>query len=449
MSERLVVVGGDAAGMSAASQARRRRDAGDLEIIAFERSSHVSYAACGEPYHVAGYVDPLERLIARTPEQFEERDIAVRVHHEVTEIDLDRRVVRGRSPDGSFEEGFDQLMYATGAMAIRPPITGLDLEGVYELRTLDDAAALRRRADERKGRMVVIGGGYIGLEVAEAFVHQGWEVTVVEGAASVLNRTLDADMAARVVEAMQGMGIAVRTGSRIQCIYGDRTVESVGCDDDALPADLVVLGLGSRPQVGLAEQAGIPLGDTGAVAVDDRQRTSVDGVWSAGDCAEARHLVTGRAVNYHLGTIANKTGRVAGINIGGGDAVFPGVLGTAITKVCDLEIASTGLRVDDAREAGIDAVAATVRGTTAAGYWPETSPLTIRAVAERGTGRLVGAQIVGGPGGGKRIDVFATAIWSGMTAPELAWTDLAYAPPFSGVWDLIHIAARQVAEAAS
>lgn len=447
---RLVVVGGDAAGMSAASQARRRRPASDLEIVAFERSSWVSYSACGEPYHVAGYVDPLERLVARTPAQFAEMDIDVHIRHEVQEIDLDRRTVTVADFDAgeSLEVGFDLLMLGMGAGAIRPDIAGMDLPGVHELRTLDDAARLRAIAESGPGSAVIVGGGYIGLEAAEAFRHQGWEVTVLTSGDSVLERSIDPDLAALVAESMEDMGIRVVSGTRVKCINGSERVVSVGCvDGETHPADVVILGLGSRPEVRIAADAGIPLGDTGAIAVDDRQRTGIDGVWAAGDCAEAMHRVTGRPVNYHLGTIANKTGRVAGIVIGGEDARFPGVLGTSITKVCETEVASTGLRLGDAVTAGFDAVEGTAKGTTTAGYWPAASPVTIRAVAERGTGRLLGAQIVGGPGAGKRVDVFATAIWNGVTADELAWTDLAYAPPFSGVWDLIHIAAREVADA--
>lgn len=448
MTERLVVIGGDAAGMSAASQARRLRP--DLEIVAFERSGWVSYSACGEPYHVAGYVDRLESLVARTPAQFAAQGIDVRLRHDVTAIDLDARTVTVRDVDGGTEArtGFDALMVATGSAALRPPIRGMDLPGVFELRTLDDAAALRAVAERSPGRVVVIGGGYIGLEAAEAFLHRKWDVTVVTATDSLLDRTLDADLAAAVADAMEALGARIVTGLAVECITGADRAEGVGCGGESFPADVVVLGLGSRPRVELAADAGIPLGPTGAVAVDDRQRTKVEGVWSAGDCAETRHRITGRPANLHLGTVANKTGRVAGIDIGGGEARFPGVLGTAITKVCDLEIASTGLRESDAAAAGLDAVSATAEGTTTAGYWPTAAPMTIRAVAERGSGRLLGAQIVGGPGAGKRIDVFATALWNGQTAADLAWTDLAYAPPFSGVWDLIHIAARKAGEAA-
>lgn len=448
---KLVVVGGDAAGMSAASQARRRRPASDLEIVAFERSSWVSYSACGEPYHVAGYVDPLERLVARSPAQFGAMDIAVHIRHEVTAIDLDRRVVTVSDLDAGAErqEGFDLLMLGMGATAIRPDIAGIDLPGVHELRTLDDAARLRAIAETGPGSAVVIGGGYIGLEAAEAFRHQGWEVTVLTSGASVLESSIDPDLASMLVESMADMGIRVVTDTRVRCINGAERVVSVGCvDGDTHPADVVVMGLGSRPEVRLAAEAGVAMGETGAIAVDARQRTSIEGVWAAGDCAEAPHHLTGKPVNYHLGTIANKTGRVAGIDIGGEDATFPGVLGTSITKVCETEVASTGLRLGDAIAAGFEAVEGTAHGTTTAGYWPSAAAITIRAVAERGTGRLLGAQIVGGPGAGKRIDVFATAIWNAVTADDLAWTDLAYAPPFSGVWDLIHIAAREAADAA-
>ncbi len=450
MRERLVVIGGDAAGMSAASQARRRRPPERLEIVAYERSRYVSYAACGEPYHVAGYIDPLDRLVARTPEEFAAAGIQVHTRHEVVAIDLAARTVDVVDLDGgrTFTTGFDQLLVATGAKAIRPPIEGLDLPGVHELRTLDDARVLRAVADRGKGSAVIVGGGYIGLEVAEAFCVQGWDVSVLEAANSLLPRTFDPDVGDEVAKAMENMGIRVETGDPVVRLVGSERVVAVETEHDKYEADVVVLGLGTRPEVALAAPAGIPLGETGAIAVDDHQRTEIDGVWAAGDCAETRHVVTGRPVNLHLGTVANKTGRVAGINLSGGDVAFPGVLGTAITKVCDLEIARTGLRESDAHDAGFDAVSATVSGTTTAHYWPEASKVTVRAVAERGTGRLLGAQIVGGPGAGKRIDVFAAALWSQMTADDLSWLDLAYAPPFSGVWDIIHIAARKAAQAA-
>ena len=369
MVDRMVVIGGDAAGMSAASQARRRRPADDLEIIALERSSWVSYSACGEPYYVAGYVEPLQRLVARTPERFAQMDIEVRTRHEATAIDLDRRRISVTALDSGDrnELGFDTLMIGTGARPLRPPIGGTHLPGVYGLHTLDDAVALRAAADAGPGNAVVVGGGYVGLEAAEAFHSRGWKVTILTSGEAVLDRTLDPDLGSQVVSAIEKMGIRVVTGTRVECINGADRVESVGCDDETHPAEVVVLGLGFRPESSLAAQAGIGLGPTGAISVDDRQRTDADGVWAGGDCAEAAHRLTGRPVNFHLGTVANKAGRVAGINIGGGDARFPGVLGTAITKVCDLEISSTGLRLPDAAAVGYDAVVGDAHGSTTAG----------------------------------------------------------------------------------
>lgn len=449
MTERLVVIGGDAAGMSAASQARRMRKPDDLEIIVFEQSGYVSYSACGEPYFVGGWVEDLDDLQVRTPEQFQANGIDARIHHQATSIDLNARRVTVRNQAGEETIAFDQLLYATGAIAIRPPIEGMDLEGVHMLRTLDDAARLRSLVTSGIERAVVVGGGYVGLEIAEAFQHVGIHTTVVTMMPTVLERTLDPDMAELVANHIRSMGIHVETGFEVECIAGaGGRVAGVGCDDRSFPADLVVLALGSRPHIELAKDSGIPLGATGAVAVDDHQRTAIEGVWSAGDCAEAHHRISGQPVNLHLGTVANKAGRVAGINLGGGEAAFPGVLGTAITKIGDLEISSTGLTEWEAAEVGIDAVAVSIKSTTSAHYWPGSRPMTVKAIAERNTGRLLGAQIVGGPGAGKRIDVLATAMWCELPANELAWTDLAYSPPFSGVWDPVHIAARKAGEKA-
>jgi NADPH-dependent 2,4-dienoyl-CoA reductase/sulfur reductase-like enzyme len=321
------------------------------------------------------------------------------------------------------------------------------------MRTLDDAAAVRRIVESGPRRAVVIGGGYIGLEMAEAFQRNGIATTVVTSAGSVLEPQFDAEMGERVIEAMRGMGIEVRTGLRIMYIEGrDGHAVGVACceeqsvarePDEYYEADVVLLGLGSRPEVELARAAGIPLGESGAVWVDDHMRTKVPGVYAAGDCAEALHRVSRRPVNIHLGTIANKQGRIAGINIGGGDEAFPGVLGTAITKVCALEVARTGLTEAEARAAGFDLVAVTFDSTTAAGYWPESQPMTVKAVAERGSRRLLGAQIVGGDSAGKRIDALAMALWNEMTVDEMVNVDLSYAPPFSGVWDPVLVAARK------
>ncbi|MCL1593415.1 MAG: FAD-dependent oxidoreductase [Actinomycetia bacterium] len=448
MGERLVVIGADAAGMTAASQARRRDRS--LEVIAFEKGPFASYAACGEPYYVSGDVDTLDDLIARTPEQFAKAGIDLRLHSEVMSIDLERRSVSVHNhEDGATSEtGFDQLLIATGARAFIPPMPGIDLDGVHTLRTLDDAHALRILAEGEPGNIVIVGGGYIGVEVAEAFDVRGWTVTMVEALPTIMARTLDEDFGAIIAEAMEKNDVNVVLGEMVERIEGDRHVTAVITSSETIPADIVVLAVGGRPVSELAGEAGITLGASGAIVVDDHQRTSVDGIWSAGDCADVYHRVTGTMVNLHLGTVANKTGRIAGINITGGDASFPGALGTAITRFHDLEIAVTGARLIDAESAGIDAVDVTVHGLTAAHYMPEASDLSIRLTVERGTARALGAQIAGGSGAGKRIDVFATAIWESMTADQLEWVDFAYAPPFAPVWDLMAIAARKASAAA-
>jgi NADPH-dependent 2,4-dienoyl-CoA reductase/sulfur reductase-like enzyme len=244
------------------------------------------------------------------------------------------------------------------------------------------------------------------------------------------------------------LGIDLHTSSSVDAIT-DKGVTTKG---EEVPADLVVLGVGTTPEVAVAEAAGIAIGHTGAVAVNSFQETNIDGVWSAGDCAEATHRISGRQVNIALGTVANKAGRTAGTNIaaaicGTAKAEFGGVLGTAITKIGEVELARSGLTTTQAEVAGLSVVSGSVAGTNTARYWPTAAQATLKVIAERGTGRLLGAQIVGAPGSGKKIDALAMALWSGMTVEELAWVDLAYAPPFGGVWDLIHIAARRAAKA--
>jgi NADPH-dependent 2,4-dienoyl-CoA reductase/sulfur reductase-like enzyme len=447
MTERLVVIGGDAAGLSAASQARRRRGPDDLAIVVFERGGWISYSACGEPYHISGEVPEITDLLARSPERFAADHIDVRRHHEVTAIDTTARTVTVRGPGGDdVEEPWDQLLIATGASPIVPPIPGIDVDGVHTLRTLDDAIAIEAAASEVR-RAVVIGAGYIGLEVTEALVARGLEVTVVDLLETVLGRLLAPDLAVLVEAELRRNGVEVLVDTRIEEVTSTHgRVTGVRYDGGHLPADLVVVGGGVAPNVGLAHAAGIPVGPSGAIAVDDRQRTTVPGVWAAGDCAESRHRVTGLPVNVPLGTVANKQGRVAGINLGGGDARFPGVLGTAITRVFDLEVAGTGLDRRDAEAAGIDAVEGRVNSTTTAGYMPDAAPMVVTVTATP-DGVIVGGRIVGGRGSGKRIDVIATAIWAGMHGDDLAMADLSYAPPFSGVWDPVMIAARRAADA--
>ncbi len=446
--ERVVVIGGDAAGMSAAAQISR--GAAPREVVVFERGHTTSYAACGLPYFVAGLVPGAEQLVARSPEQHRANGIDVRIRHEVTAIDLDGRTVEVRSLDdgGVAHVGFDHLLVATGASPLRPPLPGIDAAGVFGIHTIPDAVAiddvLRTRSPRRA---VVVGGGYIGLEMAEAFLLRGLDVVLVERLEQPM-ATLDADMGARVAARMHGLGIDVRTGTAVEAFTtgADSWVRAVETADGPIDADLVVVGLGVRPNVRLAHDAGVPVGPSGGLVTDARMATPVEGVWAAGDCAESFHRVSRRPVSIALGTHANKQGRVAGLNLSGTHARFPGVIGTAITKVGTTEIARTGLNEREAADAGFDAMAATIEGTTRAHYYPDGADAAVKLVAERGSGRLLGAQIVGGPESAKRIDALAVAVWEEMTVDEFSQLDLAYAPPFSPVWDPTLIAARKAVD---
>ncbi len=447
MRERLVVIGADAAGMSAASAARRGRGPDELEILAFDRGNYTSYSACGIPYFIGNDVSDVSALITRTPEQFA-RDHAIdaRTRHEVTAIDLDRRAVLVRDLGGGPDrwEGFDQLMVATGAVPVRPSLPGVDAQGIFGVQTLDDGLALRALLERDKPqRAVLVGAGYVGLELAEAFCAWGVAVTVVERAPTPM-ASLDADMGGMLIEAMHHFGMTLRLGETVTGFDTDAgRVTAVVTDQTTIEADLVILGLGVRPDTSLAVAAGIPLGPAGGIAVDQRLQTGAEGVWAAGDCVEKFHRVSRRPVTFALGTYANKEGRTAGINIGGGYATFPGVLGTTVTKVCEVEVGRTGLGESEAHAAGFDPVSVAVDSTTRAGYYPGAKPIRTKLIAERGTGRLLGGQIVGEEGAAKRIDVVATAVWHNTTVEELLNVDLSYAPPFSPLWDPVLIAARK------
>lgn len=447
------MVGGDAGGMSAAAQARRRRDADELQIVAFERGTYTSYAACGLPYFVADEISTPDRLVARSPEEHRRRGIDVHVEHEVVDIDLDARSVTVADLRAGHDrvERFDQLVVATGATPIRPALPGVDAHGVHGIQTIYDGIALREHVDAHRHalqRAVVVGGGYIGLEMGEALHQRGLPVTIVELAPQPMS-VLDPDMGALVADAIRRVGIELRTDTRCDGfeVDADGHVRGVVTPAGVVPADLVVLGMGVRPNSALAGAAGIAVGDTGGIVTDRRMATSAQGVWAAGDCVETHHRVSRRPVAVALGTHANKQGRVVGVNATGGYETFRGVIGTAITKICEYEIGRTGLNEREARAAGFLVEAARIESTTRAHYYPGATPITVKVVAERRSGRVLGAQIIGREGAAKRIDVMAAAIWNEMTADELWQLDLGYAPPFSPVWDPTLIAARKAADA--
>ena len=434
--------------MSAASQARRR-DPG-CEVVVLDRGHDISYSACGMPYNIgdpARGVDDLVILNAETARS--ERGIDVRTRHAVQAIDVSRRVVRiaDLNAGSDYELSWDALVIASGATAIRPEVPGLDLAGVFVLRDLTDARHIKRYlADVKVSTAVVVGAGYIGIEMADVLHGLGIKVSMLEKADQVLPGFAPAivDVAAH---ALERHGVSVQTATSLQRVQRDGVDLLVHSDRGVIRVQIVIVAVGVRPDVALAREAGIALGASGAIAVDSAMRTSAPGVFAAGDCAEAHHLVLDRPSWIPLGTTANKQGKVAGANAAraagaaSGDQHFGGIVGSAGFKCFDLEVARTGLGAADIARAGLDAVAAVSTHHTRARSYPGDQPITTVVYAERGSGRLLGAQMIGGEAVAKRIDVFATALHARMTLAQIEALDLTYAPPFAPVYDPILIAA--------
>jgi len=442
MGKRGVIIGGGAAGMSAAAKARRMDPA--LEIVVYERSGYVSYGACGFPYVIKGEIARVEDVVVRTPEQFAKQGIRALVRHEVLAIDPAARTVRVRdlSSGAELTDSWDELLLTAGGGAIRPPLPGADLPGVFTLRNVEDALAIQGWIAQRQPtRGVIIGGGYIGLEMAEALAAHGITLTMVERLPQLLPN-LDPELAGHAEAELVRQQVEVRLSQAVEGLEGDARVRGVVVGGQTIPADIVILAVGVRPQVELARAAGVALGPTGAIAVDDHQRTSVPQIWAAGDVAEAHHRVTGQPAWVPLGTTANKQGKVAGENIGGGDARFGGIVGTAVVKAFDLEAASSGLTEARARAEGFAVQTVSATANSRAHYMPGHQPIHVKLVYEEGSRRLLGGQLIGREGVAKRVDVIAAALHGGWTVDELAELDLSYAPPFAPVWDPILVAAN-------
>lgn len=439
---RIVVIGGVAAGMSAASQARRR-DPG-CEVVVLDRGHDISYSACGMPYNIgdpARGVDDLVILNAETARS--ERGIDVRTRHAAQALDVSRRVVQVADLEAgsNYALTWDALVIASGATALRPAVPGLDLAGVFVLRDLTDARHIKSYlADVKVSTAVVVGAGYIGIEMADVMHGLGIAVSILEKADQVLP-----GFAPAIVEvaahALERHGVSVQTATSLQRVQREGADLLVHSDRGVIHAQIVIVAVGVRPDVALAREAGIALGASGAIAVDSAMRTSVPTVFAAGDCAEAHHLVLDRPTWVPLGTTANKQGKVAGANAAGGNQHFGGIVGSAGFKCFDLEVARTGLGAADIASAGLDAVAAVSTHHTRARSYPGDKPISTVVYAERGSGRLLGAQMIGGEAVAKRIDVFATALHARMTLAQVEALDLTYAPPFAPVYDAILIAA--------
>lgn len=439
---KVVIIGGVAGGATAAARIRRLDE--QAEIVMLERSGFISYANCGLPYYIGGVIQDEEALTLQTPQGFWERfRIDARVRHEATAIDPAAKTVTVKNLETGAvtTEHYDKLLLAPGAHPTRPEVPGLDSQRLFTLRTVEDTLAIRAFVEREKPRTAVLaGGGFIGLELAENLAEMGVQVTIVQRQPQVM-APLDYDMATFLHAHLRQKGIVLRLGAAVAGFrQAGETITTLVEGGEDLPADLAILAVGVTPESALAKAAGLALGARGSIAVNDRMQTSDPDIYAVGDAVEITHLVSGKKTRIALAGPANKQGRVAADNLCGGDTRYPGAQGSSVIKVCDLTAAVTGLNERTAREAGLDYEKVVLSPMNHAGYYPGGRMMTMKVLYEKGTLRILGAQVVGYAGVDKRVDVIATAMQAGLKVTDLAQLDLAYAPPYASAKDPVNMA---------
>lgn len=442
MSKKILIVGGVAGGATAAARIRRLDE--QAQVIVFERSGFVSYANCGLPYYIGGVIEDKEELTLQTPEMFLKRfRIDVRVHHEVTAIHPDKKTVTVKNLESGevFEESYDKLLLSPGARPVQPNLPGAGMDHLFTLRTVEDTLRIRDFVVKEKPKSVVLaGGGYIGLEVAENLRELGMDVTIVQRPNQVLS-PLDYEMAAFVHAKLREKGIHLMLGHSVEGFEKEGEKLRVLLKDEApLKTDMVILAIGVAPETHLAKEAGLKLGIKDSIVVNERMETSAPDIYAVGDAVEVRHSVTGQPALISLAGPANKQGRIAADNICGGNSTYKGSQGSSVIKIFDMTVATTGLNERTAKSTGIDCDKVYLSPSSHASYYPGGTMMTMKVLFEKNTYKLLGAQIVGYDGADKRIDVLATAMNAGMTALELKDLDLAYAPPYSSAKDPVNMA---------
>ena len=439
---KVVIVGGVAGGATAAARIRRLDE--QAEIVVFERSGYISYANCGLPYYIGDVITDPEELTLQTPESFFSRfRVDMKVRHEVTAIHPERKTVsvKNLETDEVFEESYDKLILSPGAKPTQPRLPGVGIDKLFTLRTVEDTFRIKEYINQNHPKSAVLaGGGFIGLELAENLRELGMDVTIVQRPKQLMN-PFDADMASMIHSEMRKHGVKLALGYTVEG-FEERNggVDVLLKDNAPLHADMVVLAIGVTPDTALAREAGLELGIKGSIVVNDRMETSVRDIYAAGDAVQVKHYVTGEDALISLAGPANKQGRIIADNICGGDSRYLGSQGSSVIKVFDMTAATTGINETNARKAGLDVDTVILSPMSHAGYYPGGKVMTMKVVFEKGTYRLLGAQIVGYDGVDKRIDVLATAIHAGLKATQLKDLDLAYAPPYSSAKDPVNMA---------
>jgi NADPH-dependent 2,4-dienoyl-CoA reductase/sulfur reductase-like enzyme len=444
MKMKILIIGGDAAGMSAAMQ--MVRNSSGHEITVFEKGGVYSYGQCGLPYVISGKIESTDELIARTPSTFKEKyGIDARVFHEAQKVDVENKMVSGinHANGETFSLPYDRLLIATGVSSVMPKWEGVTLPGIFSLKTIPDAKAIMDYLKRDINNVTVIGGGYIGLEMAESFAELGKKVTIIERNEQ-LAKIFDPDMAELIHEEAVRQNIVLKMGESVEAFGGSDHVESVKTDKGEYDTELVLVAVGVKPNTSFLEGTGIKTIGNGAIQVNAYMQTSIEDIYAAGDCATQYHRVKEKDDHVPLGTHANKQGQIAGLNMVDVHKTFKGIIGTSIIKFFDLTLGRTGLSEKEANMLNIPCGSLTITATDIAGYYPDDKKMKLKLVYHKETHKVLGGQIIGENGVDKRIDVLATAIFHSMTTDELLDLDLAYAPPYNGVWDPVQQAARRV-----
>lgn len=439
----IVIIGGDAAGMSAAMQVVRAQP--DWHVTVLERGAVYSYAQCGLPYYIGGVVAERDELIARKREFFQDKGIDARIYHEVEEVDVENQLVKGTVTDSgeSFAVSYDKLMIASGASPISPPFDGKDLAGIHVLKTIPDAEKIVADMKENVLNVTIIGGGYIGLEAAENLVEQGKNVRLID-LADRLGPAYDKEIRDYIEKEAEDKEIELVLGESVTAFGGETRVEFVRTDKEEYRTDMVIVAIGIKPNTSFVKNTGMHLHASGAILVNPYMETSVKNVYAGGDCATQYHRIKEKDDYIPLGTHANKQGRIAGKNISEGSKTFKGIVGTSVLKFFDLTVGKTGLSEREANDLGIDYKVIGYESATHAGYYPGNDHMFIRMIKNKQTDQLLGVQAIGKSGVDKRIDVAATALYHQMTTEDMENLDISYAPPYNSTWDPLQQGARRL-----